>query len=47
MSTAFELDKAVYEVGYELGRRPDWASIPVSAVHRLLARIPEEMEMLA
>ena len=33
---AWELDKAVYEIGYELGHRPDWAAIPESAVQRIL-----------
>ena len=34
---AFELDKAVYEVIYELAHRPDWVDIPASAVRRTLA----------
>jgi len=29
---AFELEKALYEIRYELGNRPDWAVIPISAV---------------
>jgi maltokinase len=33
---AWELDKAVYEVGYEMGHRPDWVEIPESAVQRIL-----------
>ena len=33
----FELDKAVYEVIYELAHRPEWVDIPASAVRRTLA----------
>jgi maltokinase len=36
---AFELEKAVYEVGYELAHRPSWADIPVTAVERVLGRV--------
>ena len=34
--TVFELEKAVYELRYELGNRPDWVSIPVSSILRML-----------
>jgi maltokinase len=32
---AFELEKALYEVGYERAHRPSWAEIPEAAVERL------------
>lgn len=35
---AFELDKAIYEAIYEARNRPEWLSIPVSAVQRLAGR---------
>jgi trehalose synthase-fused probable maltokinase len=34
--TIFELEKAVYELRYELDNRPDWVSIPVAGIQRLL-----------
>ena len=32
----FELEKAVYELRYELNNRPDWVSIPVAGILRLI-----------
>jgi maltokinase len=34
--TVFELEKAVYELRYELNNRPDWVGIPVAGIARLL-----------
>jgi predicted trehalose synthase len=34
--SVFELEKAVYELRYELNMRPDWLSIPVAGILRLL-----------
>ncbi|ALC06466.1 hypothetical protein CDES_10450 [Corynebacterium deserti GIMN1.010] len=33
---AYILDKALYEVAYEINNRPDWVKIPLEAVERLL-----------
>jgi trehalose synthase-fused probable maltokinase len=32
----FELEKAIYELRYELANRPDWAHVPVGGIQRLL-----------
>ena len=33
----FELEKAVYELRYELNNRPQWLPIPVAGIVRMLA----------
>lgn len=38
----FELEKAIYELGYELHHRPDWVGIPLAALERLLKTGPED-----
>jgi trehalose synthase-fused probable maltokinase len=34
--SVFELEKAVYELRYELAMRPDWVDIPVAGILRIL-----------
>jgi trehalose synthase-fused probable maltokinase len=34
----FEIDKACYELAYELDNRPDWVAIPLAGLSRLLER---------
>jgi trehalose synthase-fused probable maltokinase len=36
----FELEKALYEVHYELGHRPDWVRVPVAGILQLLDEEP-------
>ncbi|MBA3387285.1 MAG: maltose alpha-D-glucosyltransferase [Chthoniobacterales bacterium] len=38
MLEAYLLDKAVYEVGYELNNRPDWVVIPIRGIKHILHR---------
>ena len=37
MLEAYLLDKAVYEVGYELNNRPDWVVIPLRGIKHILS----------
>ena len=37
----FELEKAVYELRYELDHRPDWVGVPVAGIIRLLDETSE------
>jgi maltokinase len=34
--SVYELEKAIYELEYELNNRPDWTPIPVAGIRRLL-----------
>ncbi len=33
---AYLLDKAIYELGYELNNRPNWVKIPLQGIRRIL-----------
>jgi maltokinase len=37
--SVYELEKAVYELRYELDNRPDWVSIPVAGIQRLIEEV--------
>ena len=36
MLEAYLLDKAVYEIGYELNNRPSWVLIPIRGIKHIL-----------
>jgi maltose alpha-D-glucosyltransferase/alpha-amylase len=40
----FLLEKAIYELGYELNGRPDWTIIPLRGIHYLVSRYKQEKE---
>lgn len=37
---AFLIEKAVYELGYEMNNRPDWVAIPAQGIPQLLGIVP-------
>ncbi len=41
--TVFELERAVYELRYELDNRPDWVRIPVAGIERLVQQAAEAL----
>jgi maltose alpha-D-glucosyltransferase/alpha-amylase len=36
MLEAYLLEKAIYEIGYELNNRPDWVGLPLRGVLELM-----------
>lgn len=38
----FLIEKAIYELGYELNARPDWVNIPLKGIHYLVNRYIQE-----
>jgi trehalose synthase-fused probable maltokinase len=39
MLAVYELEKAVYELRYEIDNRPDWVAIPVAGIQRLIEQV--------
>jgi len=38
----FLIEKALYEIDYEIAHRPDWVRVPLAGILRILAPAPEE-----
>jgi maltose alpha-D-glucosyltransferase/alpha-amylase len=41
---AFQMEKAVYELGYELNNRPDWLRVPLAGIEQLLGIEVHELD---
>ena len=42
MLNFFLLEKAFYEIEYELAHRPDWLRVPLTGTLRILSQQPNE-----
>ena len=42
MLNFFLLEKAIYEIEYELAHRPDWLRVPLTGALRILSQKPNE-----
>ena len=42
MLNFFLLEKAFYEIEYELAHRPDWLRVPLTGMIRILSQQPDE-----
>ena len=42
MLNFFLLEKAIYEIEYELAHRPDWLRVPLTGTLRILSQQPIE-----
>ncbi len=42
----FLIEKAIYELGYELNGRPDWTIVPLRGIHYLVTRYRRERERI-
>jgi maltose alpha-D-glucosyltransferase/alpha-amylase len=41
---AFTLEKAVYELGYELDNRPSWVFIPIHGISQIAGIVPPQQQ---
>jgi maltose alpha-D-glucosyltransferase/alpha-amylase len=40
LTTLFEIEKALYELRYELDNRPDWVAVPLAGIAELAGLAP-------